>query len=327
MDNFSHWFWQIGIQYFLYLILFLVAIWTSKNIMLTSIQNKYKEMNYKYRIRKVRNKVEFSNSTSYKNPFLMHLNLLVKTTREERNEHDVPVFIVLSLFMGIFSALFILITFGDILVSVLFGMLLSMIPYLILRLRLNKIRYLMGQEFLHIVQRLTQNYNAMHYDMYHALSETQKEIKSPVLRKVIVKLISDLQVSRNDDELRDSIRIFTYTAGTNWSKRLGSVILKAYMYNEKVLNALMVLTKQMEDTEEMLEEEKSETLDSVFNGYLTLPLFLGSLVLGYYSSGAQDWTKLQFGSQWTLFLFAVCVLGVTFSIIISIFLKRPKNDL
>jgi heme/copper-type cytochrome/quinol oxidase subunit 4 len=49
--------------------------------------------------------------------------------------------------------------------------------------------------------------------------------------------------------------------------------------NEKVLNTLMVLTKQIEETEEMLEGEKSQTMDSVYNGYLTLPIFIGSLFL------------------------------------------------
>ncbi|MDE3840992.1 hypothetical protein C0966_17145 (plasmid) [Bacillus methanolicus] len=327
MDKLLHWFWHLGVDYFLYCILLASSLWTSKNIMYTSLKNKYTQWNYKYRIRKVRSKVFYSKETSYKNPLLKHLNLLIKTTRDERNDYDVPVFLFLSGLLGVISAIFIFVVFGDILIAVIFGILLSLIPYLILRLRLNKIRYLMSLEFLYIVQRLTQNYNAMHYDMYHALSETQKEVKNTSLKKVIVKLISDLQVSRNETELRESIQVFTYTAGTNWSKRLGSIILKAYLYNEKVLNALIVLSKQMEETEEMLEEEKSYTLDTVYNGYVTVPVFIGSLLLGYYTSGAQDWTKLQFGTQWTLLNFLLCVLGVIFSIIISIFLKRPKNDL
>jgi hypothetical protein len=327
MDKLMDWFWQMGVGFFLYTFLLIVALWTSKTIMLSTLKDKYTQWNYKYRIRKVQSKASISISNSYKHPLMKHLQLLIRTTREERNDYDVLVFIILSGILGVSSGLFILIFFGDILVAAIFGGLLSLIPYIILRLRLNKIRFLMNVEFLSIVQLLTQNYNALHYDMYHALTETQKEVKNPVLRKVLVKLISDLQVSRNEHELRDTIQVFTYTAGTNWSKRLGSIILKAYLYNEKVLNALMVLTKQMEETEEMLEEEKSQTLDLVYNGYLTLPVFILSLVLGYYTSGAQDWIKLQFGSSWTILLFAVCLLGVTFSIIISIFLKRPKNDI
>lgn len=326
LDDLITWFWQIGVSFFLYALLIVITLWTSKNIMLAPLKDKYAQWNYRYRIRKIQSKTTISN-TEYNNRFFKHLQLLIRTTREEKSDFDVTAFLALSGLLGVSVGLFILITFGDILVAAVFGLLLSLIPYLFLRMRLSNIRYVMGQEFLALVQELTQNYNAMHYDMYHALNETQKSVKSPVLRKVIVKLISDLQVSRNEQELKETIKVFTYTAGTSWSKRLGSIILKSYLYNEKVLNALMVLNKQMEETAEMLEEEHSQTLDSVYNGYLTVPVFFLSLVLGYYTSGAQDWFKLQFGESWNILLFSLSVIGVLFSLIISVFLKRPKNDL
>jgi hypothetical protein len=326
LDSLITWFWQVGVSFFLYALLLGITLWTSKNIMLAPLKDKYAQWNYRYRIRKIQSKSTISHA-EYNNRFFKHLHLLIRTTRHDKNEFDVTAFLALSGLLGISVGLFILITFGDILVSVIFGFLLSLIPYLFLRMRLSNIRFVMGQEFLTLVQELTQNYNAMHYDMYHALNETQKTIKSPVLRKVLVKLISDLQVSRNEQELKETIKVFTYTAGTSWSKRLGSIILKSYLYNEKVLNALMVLNKQMEETAEMLEEEHSQTLDSVYNGYLTVPVFILSLVLGYFTSGAQDWFKLQFGQSWNILLFSLSVLGVLFSLIISVFLKRPKNDL
>ncbi|MEK3992659.1 hypothetical protein MKX65_24385 [Robertmurraya sp. FSL R5-0851] len=327
LDDLTTWFWQIGVNFFLYALLIVITLWTSKNIMLAPLKDKYTQWNYRYRIRKIQSKTLVTKGTEYNNRFLRHLNLLIRTTREERNEFDVTAFLILSGLLGVSVGMFILISFGDILVSVIFGVLLSMIPYLFLRMRLSNIRFAMGEEFLSIVQELTQNYNAMHYDMYHALNETQKTVKNPVLRKVLVKLISDLQVSRNEQELKETIKVFTYTAGTSWSKRLGSIILKSYLYNEKVLNALMVLNKQMEETAEMLEEEHSQTLDHVYNGYLTLPVFFLALVLGYVTSGAQDWFKLQFGTSWTILLFSLSLIGVVFSLIISVFLKRPKNDL
>jgi hypothetical protein len=326
MDRLLQWVWQFGVDYFLYLILLLTALWTTKTIMFSSLKEMYFSWNYRNRFRKLKTRAVMP-SQPYRYPLLQHLNILIRTTRGSNTEKQVEMFILFSGLLGIFSAVFVILIFRDIFIASIFGFLLASIPYLFLRLRLNKIRHLMSNEFLFIVQRLTQNYNAMHYDMYYALSETQNEVKSAQLRKILIKLISDLQVSRNENELRETIQVFAYTAGTNWSKRLGSIILKAYLYNEKVLNALIVLTKQMEELEEMLQEEKSQTLDTVVNGYITLPLFIGSLALGYYSSGAQDWGKLQFGTESTLLLFSLSVLGIVFSIIISIFLKHPKNDL
>ncbi|WP_374717744.1 hypothetical protein [Neobacillus sp.] len=327
MDKVFQWFWAEGFSYLLYIALLISSLWTSKTIMSSSLKNTYFRWSYNQRIRKIKHKMEISHFNHYKNPALKHLHLLIRTTSEERVENDVFIFLFISGVLGTFSGVFMFLVFGDLLVSLIFFILFALIPYLYLRLKLNNIRYLMRTEFLFIVQRLTQNYNTAHFDMYHALNETQKEINNPQLRKIIVKLVSDLQVSRNEHELRDSVHVFTYTAGTNWAKRLGSIILKAYLYDEQVLNALMTLSNQIEEMEEMLEEEKSHTMDSVYNGYLTLPVFIGSIILGYYSSGAQDWFKLQFGHKWNVLFFSLSVLGVIFSLIISIFLKRPKNDL
>ncbi|NRD80836.1 hypothetical protein HPT25_26265 [Bacillus sp. BRMEA1] len=326
-DTFYHWFWQQGCLWILYGVLLVVGLWTSKQIMFTTIKDRYHEWHYRYRIRLVRSSHGQSDENNYNNAFLDHLRLLIRTTSDNRNEFDVLILVTFSALIGITSCLFMLISFGDLLTSLLFGILLSTMPYLYLRVRLNKLRYRMSVDFIYIVQRLTQHYNALHHDIYHALAETQKEITDPVLRKVLIRLISDLQVSRNEHDLRKSIKVFIYTSGTNWSKRLGSIILKAFLYKENVLNALIVLTKQMEETSEMLEEEKSQTIDAVYNGYLTIPLFIGSLFLGKYTANSQNWFSLQFGNKWNLFLFCLSLLGVLFSVIISSFLKRPKNDL
>lgn len=327
MENIINWFLESSIRYLLYGLLILAGLWTSKQIMLSTLKLRYAEWKYRYRIRRIQSQTDISHAPSYRHPLTRHLFLLLRTVKDERNDYDVPVFLMLSGLFGFGVWMIVFLILDDIVISFVIGVLVSIIPYLYLRLRLNNIRHMMSTEFLNIVQLITQNYNAQHYDMYHALIETQKEIKNKTLRKVIVKLISDLQVARSEKELRESIQVFTYTAGTSWSKRLGSIILKAYLYDENVLNALVVLSKQMEQTEEMLEEEKSETLDHVYNGYLTLPIFIASLFLGYFTSGAQDWWKLQFGFSPTLFTFILSVVSVVFSLIIALFLKHPKNDL
>lgn len=327
MSSFYSWFWGDGVRYILYGLLLISGLWLSKNIMISAVISKYQEFSYRYRIRKTRNQVKFKFPPSYKNPILKHIQLLLRTTARDNNYADVPIFLTITGLTCVISAVFVYFMIRDFVVAVLLGMLVSLIPYLLKRLKLNKLRYIVNEEFLTLMQRLTQNYNAAHNDMYYGLVETYKELKNPQLKRVIIKLVSDLQVSRNETELRESIQAFTYTAGTNWSKRLGSIILKAYLNNENVLNALMTLTKQIEDTTEMLEEERSEMLDVVYNGYLTLPILIGSIVLGYVATGVQDYFKLQFGYSSTQFLFILSVIGVIFSFIIARFLKHPKNDL
>ncbi|MDC3424304.1 hypothetical protein NC797_07250 [Aquibacillus sp. 3ASR75-11] len=326
MDELMHWIWGNGVFYILYLLLIIVALNTTKHIIKAPLKEKLNQWQYKYRLRKIRTENNKSH-VEFSSPFMKHIYLLAKTTSKENSEQDVISFVVITVLLFSFSFLMIFLKFNDAFFGLVIGLLIGSIPYMLLQIRLRKLRFLMGGEFLAIVQSLTQNYNAHHYDMYHALVATQKGIKDKTLRKIVLKLISDLQVSRNEEELRLSVKLFVYTAGSSWAKRLGNIIIKSYLHNENVLKTLLTLTSQIEGTEEMLEQEKSNTLDSVFNGFLTIPIFIMSIGLGYFVSGPQDWVQLQFGNQWTLSLFVICLVGVIFSVFIAMMLKRPKNDI
>ncbi len=327
MDRLLHWLWVDGIFIGLYGLLVILGLYTGKLIIQAPLREKINQLQYRYRLRKIRTDSSLSKDIQSRNPFMQHIYLLIKTTSKERSEQDVLSFVILSSLMFLFTTIVSFINFRDAFFSLCLGVLVGIIPYMVLQIRLRKMRFLLGTEFLYIVRILTQNYNAHSHDMYHALLETQDKIQNKVLRNVFLKLISDLQVSRNEDELRLSVNVFVYTAGTSWAKRLGNIIIKAYLYNENVLSTLLSLTKQMEETEEMLEEEKSNTVDAVMNGYLTIPIFILALFLGYFVSGPQDWFKLQFENTWTLTLLTLSAIGVVFSIFISMILKRPKNDI
>lgn len=327
MDELLHWIWTNGVFYTLYLLLILIGLWTTKTIIETPLKERYSQWQYLNRLRKIRSTEKTASSVEYDNKFLKHLYLLIKTTSKQNTELNVVSFLVTTILLFIFTFIIVVMKYQDGFLALTLGALISAIPYMMLHIKLRKLRYLMGNEFLPIVHALTQNYNANHYDMYYALRETQKGIEDPNLRKVLLKLVSDLQVSRNESELRMSVQVFVYTAGTSWAKRLGNIIIKAYLFDENVLKTLLILTKQIEDTEEMLEQEKSNTLDTVYNGYFTLIILFASLVLGFYVSGAQDWVALQFENKWSLLTLTLSSTGVVFSLIISSIIKRPKNDL
>lgn len=327
MTEIIRWFWDDGIFYGLYSGVILSIIYILKQFLEAPIRERVSQWNYRYRLRKIR--YGTSSIRVYQHPLLKHLQLTLRTTNRQgkAGENELLPFLIVTILLFLSTFVMVLLPLKDVVLALVLALLVAVIPYMFLHLRLVKLRYLLGEEFLNIVHKLQQNYNSNHFDMYHALVETQKSIEQRALRKVMLQLISDLQISKNEEELRMSIQTFVFTAGSSWSKRLGNIILKGYMNNENVLNTLMTLSRQMEDTEEMLEEEKSNTMDAVVNGMLTFPVFIASLLLGYYVSGPQDWFTLQFGNEWTVTLLIICIIGVVFSLFISKILKRPKNDL
>ena len=288
------------------------------------MKERYGQWQHMYRLRKIRMNAAKEQET-YANPLLNHLFLLNKAVR--KGEGDVLSFLITTVLLFVATFSFTIYQFTDFVLSLVISILASLVPYLFLVMRLQKLRHLMEEDFLNIVQSLTHNYNANQYDMYYSLVATQKSIRDKKLRSVMLNLISDLHAAKNEEELRRAIDVFIYTAGTSWAKRLGNIIIKSYLNNENVLQTLLKLTRQIEKTEEMLEQEKSHTADVVLNGYSTVPIFIASLVLGYYMSGAQDWVSLQFHNQWSLLSFTLSLVGVVFSVITAVLIKRPKNDL
>lgn len=326
MEELKIWFFKNGVEYLAYLVLIIITLRTVKLTIESAVKAKFQDMQYRYRLRKNRTYKEVK-ERQYNNPILKHIFFLVKATSKEKTETDILSFMVISISLLVFTVVVSFMTFGDIFFAAILGLMVAVVPYMTLQLRLKNLRSLVGEEFLGIVQSLAQNYNASQFDMYSALVQTSKNIKNKQLRRVFINLISELQVSRNEQEIRLSIELFVYAAGSNWSKRLGNIILKAYLHDEKVINTLLTLIRQIEETEEMLEEEKSHALDSVWNGYLTVPLFVASLFLGYFVSGAQDWFQLQFGNYWTRMLVVVSFILVVFSVFTALILKKPKNDI
>ncbi|MGE6755944.1 hypothetical protein ACQKFO_21320 [Rossellomorea sp. NPDC071047] len=326
MDKFLHWFWLSGLHYILYGIVIIASLMATKHIIALPLKEKVNEWQYRSRLRIMRTENETRSLQSNK-PLFKHIYLLIKSTTTSKSDSDVLSFYVITVLLFSFTYISSFIRFSDLVGAAVIAILIALIPYLFLNLRLRMIRNKVSDEILSIVQGITQQYSANSYDIYHALVELQGDIQSKELRKVFFKLISELQVSRNEEQLREVIEIFTYSSNTSWAKRLGSIILKAYLTNENVLNALLTLSRQIEETQEMLEEEKSNSMDSVANGFITVPIFIGSLFLGYYSSGAQSWFDLQFGNTHTLLLLIASFIGVIFSVFISLVLRKPKNDL
>ncbi|WP_163537295.1 hypothetical protein [Gracilibacillus sp. YIM 98692] len=326
MNVFYQWFLGNGIYYLLYTCYAIIVLLLLKWMIELPVSEKARQWRYRLQKRKG-NQYGKEQKKINSHPIAQHIVLLIKTTSTGRDKMDVTSFLVLSGFLFIVPFSSILLMYHDLFFALFAGSLLGLIPYMILHIRLRKLRFVVGESFLNLIQDLHQQYSANQHNILYALQETQKYIREKALKQVIMNLLYDLQTARNEKELREAIQIFVYAAGTNWANRLGNIILKAYLNNEDVLRGLLNLSKQMEDTEEMLEEEKSHALDAVLNGYLTLPVWVGGLLLGYYMSGPQSWWELQFGHEWSLTAFILSSIGVIFSIMISMILKRPKNDL
>lgn len=326
MTQTLHWLVDDGVTYLLYATLVIVTLWMIKDLISQPLRLKAGQMQYKYRLRKKRASSELA-AINYEHPFLQHLYFLINTTSKEKKENDILSFLITTILLMLASLVILLFMMHDMFSAVVVTIAIGFLPYLILQIRLRNIRFAVSKDFLETIQVLTQNYNSSNYNVYHSLVLTLESVENKTLRRVLIRLVNDLQVSRNEKDIRQSVDLFVFTTGSNWATRLGNILIKGYVYHQNILNALLELTRQIEETEEMLEQEKSQTMDIVMTGYMTIPLLIGSMVLGYYASGPQDWFSLQFENYWSRMVFIFAFVLTVFSVMISFILKKPKNDI
>ncbi|NLP52201.1 hypothetical protein [Bacillus sp. RO1] len=317
----------VFLDYVFYLILIVITIWTAHQIINLPIKERLSQMRYRSKLKRSRAFSKNEKPLEERSPLYRHIYFLLKSSNDEGGEHVVSNFFFLSGLLFVAILCFSVVKFEDLVISLIFAILVSIIPYTILQIKLRSARNTIGNQVNKVTEMLVSSYSASGYNIYEALKYTHAHIEEPSLKRVFSKLINDLQTARNDEELRTTIDVFIYTCGNTWSKRLGNVILKAYVYHENVANTLLTLQSQMQNTEKMLEQEKSNSMDAVYDGYLPIFIFPASIGLAYYVTGPQDWFKLQFGQTWSLFLFIVCAIFTIFSLMVSLLLRKPKNDL
>lgn len=317
------------IDYLLYLFLIGVTGWTVYQIIKVPVKESIRYSRFR-----VKNSYQKVNRTevplSERSRFYRHIYLLLQSVYSSKNKTaslSIFNFLFLSISIGTITLFFMLVKFHDAFLGALFALVVATLPYLGLLVRLRNMRNAVGSNITEIVEILIHSYSAFSHDMYQSLKHTYSNVEEPELRKVLARLISDLQVSRNEEDLRKSIDLFIYTCGSSWAMRLGNIILKSYLHQENVLGALLQLQNQMVNNEKMLEQEKVESYDAFNNAILILFLFPVSLIGGKLVTRPQSWVNIQFGEKVPLLIFILTLVSTIIAILAGFLIRKPKNDL
>jgi hypothetical protein len=321
------------IDYLLYIVLIGAVSWTVYLLVHGTLRDKFSQIRYRTRLKRTRmisKEVPLSKrSAFYRNIyFLLESVQAISSKKRKTDSITVYGFILFSILVGLFFFVLIVVKFEDAFIALLIGGIISLIPYTVLLIRLRNTRNAVGNQLTELVELIIHAYSAASNDMYQTLKITHANIQEKELRRIFIKLISDLQTARNEEEMRLSIDLFIYSSGNSWAMRLGNIILKSYLYQENVLNALLQLQTQMINNEKMLEQEKAGSYDAFYDAMLSIVLFPVSLIgANYIVVKPQSWAAIQFGQKAALLSFIVTTLLVIISLLVGLLIRKPKNDL
>lgn len=321
------------IDYILYFLLIGVTGWIVYQMLHAPLRDRFSQARYRSKLRRAR---MFSEEIplSKRSPFYRNIYFLLEAVRPSKknssqtNHLNVYTFFLISFLLGFLTLVLIVVKFQDAFIGIIIGGMVSMIPYVTLQVHLRNSRNAVGNQLTETVEVLIHAYSSSANDMYQALKITHSHLQEKELRKIFIRLITDLQTAQNEEEMRLSIDLFIYTCGNSWSMRLGNIILKSYLFQENVLNALLQLQTQMINNEKMLEEEKSGSYDAFYDALLAVILFPVSLIgANYIIMKPQSWTALQFGENALLLTFIITTLTVVIAFLVGFLIRKPKNDL
>ncbi|MFB6499902.1 hypothetical protein [Bacillus haynesii] len=326
LEDLGLWVKNSGVDYFLYTLLFLAVLFITISIVQEPIKIKYRDWNYRVK-RTQQTHVEKALETLEEESIVQNISLMLRATAKKGKEpQTLSTFFITSFLCFLFVFVIMFVAVKMVIVSLAIGLLAGCIPYAVLVAKLNRIRIAVGNEFLRFIQIFSQQYNANGYDIQFALRSTLNEMQDKDMKKALTQLISDLNTNRDESGVRKAVQEFVYINGSNWSKRLGNILVKGYLEQQNVLKPLLFLVKQVEKTEEMIAEEKSEVMAVAIEGYMQPVILIGSLGLGVYTCKMQGWWQLQFGEHTPLMLLAFGIVGVIFSVVIGLLVQNIKND-
>ncbi|HEY0826700.1 MAG TPA: hypothetical protein VGE40_01275 [Bacilli bacterium] len=256
-----------------------------------------------------------------------HLSKLMESVLKKTHVLSVPNFLMLSAVIGVTSFLFLLSSIHDLFFSLGIAVFFASVPYIFIRMKLNKIRVETSLELLNLIPILLQQYQAERKDVYFALLRVKEGLRQGPMELILSKLLNGMQMNRNKHRLQQKINVFVYSIGGNFAKRLGKLIIKSFLEKTDIQPALAQMEKDTRKAKELMEHQKSQGWDTVMLGFLPLITFPASIVLAKHASGPMNYWHYQLQTSAGVGLFVACIVFSLLGLIISVIMKRPKADL
>lgn len=297
-----------------------IGIWLlASPIIVESSIRKQRRLKYQSEV-KEKVKKPFQEEAIY-----IHLEKILTIVSKEITRQTVYNFIAITIILFICSFAMFYIWSGNFIYAILIALFLACIPYIVVRLRVINIRLHTSMSLLNNYDIILSNFQATK-DIYYTFLHSLDLIKDKHLKQVISKLLMSMAIDRNQDEFKKAEKLFVYSINSQYAKRFGKLLLKAYLEKAEIETALVQLGKDIQLRKQSIQREKSETTDTFIMG-LSQPFILAfSFYISYRMSGIGNYWY-YFKQENNLFLFIIALLFSLVSVLIAIIIRQPKSDI
>lgn len=310
------WDWRMAVQiiylFAMYFILF-YGVWRLLKLYVRKIFYTTREI---ARMPSVRTRY----SDKKENRLRKHLELLLESTSNKKPLVEMFYLKTILIFMVVTVVLISLTR--DVQISIFVALISSLVPYILLWVKLNRIRAISSYDLLPATNKLLQKYRSNNFNLYFALKETVGELEGPI-QSAFSSILYAIQHRRN---VEDSIQVFHYQIKTTWSLQLGILIAEGITENKNIDDALSRITRDMTETSIVLEKEKSESRDAIQLGYFPIFALPITILLNQKISDGRAFHYHFYVPEGLKVLILTSVICL-FSFLAALILAKPRNDI
>lgn len=283
-----------------------------------------------YFLKVIKPKKTFRNNNVSSSSLFRHIKRLLLIIYGKDDNKKVSTFYLLSI--TIFSLSFMIVfKRTDLLRSIIFAAILSITPYIYLRLKLKQIRIEGSYEADILINELLNQYKLNNKNIYDAIDKTIYNLKeAPIMKKQLFLLSLKLKEYRKEDELEEILKDFVYAIGTEWIILLANNIFICITDNVDITVGLGDIQKEIKQAISDKEREKRINLESItIVRYLTPILYIVSIIMAnkVFDISIWEFFNYQVNTKTGFNYFMIIIIMIIFNNNIILLLKKQQFDI
>ena len=207
----------------------------------------------------------------------------------------------------------------------------SFIPYLILRIRLEKIRVSSSYEGETLLSELTDNYKIYYYNMREAVEKTADSIQdAPNSRRILTDLARGLERAGSEKAVARLLKEFALSIDTSWSETLNNLMYFAIIKGIKVEEALEDLETTIMKAREVEEYSRRQMNEpKLIIRYLIPVCYLLTVIGGirFFGLETAEFFNYQFQKEAGATWFTIFSMIYIISYMANLYFSQNKLDL
>ncbi len=204
-------------------------------------------------------------------------------------------------------------------------------PYLMLRIKMEKMRISGSHEGEAMLAELTENYKLYYYNMKEAIDRTAISLKdAPGSKRILTNLSRGLDRAGSEKSIARMLEEFSLSINTSWSNTLKNLMYFSLIHGIRVEDALEDLSGTLKSARSVEEFAKRENNESSLILRFMVPLtylmtvYTGVVFLGL---GPERFLHYQFGTEVGATWFTIFIMVYAISYMVNSFLSKSKLDL